>query len=459
MLRPLIQRRLVSHRSRERGVTMALVALSMVGMISMAALSIDIGTLYQASAEAQKSADAGALAAAEVLSLSGMTGDPANSTGQWQQACNAAIAAAQAVVNENPVGGSLPSPPTITFFSTDSSNCTNSGTFGVNPMVTVKVTQPSLPTFFAHIFGLFNNSWKTATVSGTATAEAYNPSNSGNYTANGNIVPVQPRCVKPWIIPNEDPFNKFGCIGTACNPFVSVTDGSIQNPGILDFNGGVIGEQFSLTPDCNPTGACGPVPAPVTQLGPTALQYIPARVIAPAAVPSCATSTYEQAVAGCEEPAAYQCGVQLGAQVDFTLTTVATDTSTGTQCLIHQGGPTTGGQDVMGPLTTFPFPIRAGSANPLNVGNSLITNSDSIVTVPIYDSSVILPPGSTPNVTIVGFMQVFINQVDPVIPGSVAVTVLNISGCGNGLTTMVGSTSMNGTSPVPVRLITPPPSN
>jgi hypothetical protein len=432
----------------------------MVGMISMAALSIDIGTLYQASAEAQKSADAGALAAAEVLSLSGMTGDPTNIAGQWQQACNAAIAAAQAVVNQNPVGGSLPSTPNITFFSTDSSNCTNSGAFGVNPMVTVKVTQPNVPTFFAHIFGLFNNSWKTATVSGTATAEAYNPSNSENYTANGNIVPVQPRCVKPWIVPNEDPFSPPNCTGGTCNPFIDPAYGSIKNPGILDFSGGVIGEQFSLTPDCNPSGACGPVTIPPqAQQSPPTLQYIPGQVLSPTAIPSCATDTYEQAVAGCEEPAAYQCGVQLGAQVDFTQTTVASDASSGTRCLIHQAGPTIGGQDVMSPLTTFPFPIVAGSANPLNVGNTLITNSDSIVTVPIYDSSVTLPPGSTPSVTIVGFMQVFINQVDAVIPGSVAVTVLNISGCGNGLTTTVAPTPMNGTSPVPVRLITPPPSN
>src|SRR5713226_8226666 len=88
MLLPLIQRpqRSAARRSRERGVTMALVALAMVGIIAMAALSIDVGTLYQASAEAQRSADASALAGARVLSLSGMTGDPTNSSGQWSAA-------------------------------------------------------------------------------------------------------------------------------------------------------------------------------------------------------------------------------------------------------------------------------------------------------------------------------------------------------------------------------------
>ena len=66
MLSPLIRRagkndgnRNNDARSNERGVTIALVALAMVGIISMAALSIDVGTLYQAKAEAQRAADAG----------------------------------------------------------------------------------------------------------------------------------------------------------------------------------------------------------------------------------------------------------------------------------------------------------------------------------------------------------------------------------------------------------------
>jgi len=451
---------------------MALVALAMVGMIAMAALSIDIGTLYQASAEAQKSADAAALAAAKVLSLSGMTGDPTNINGQWQQACNAATAAAQTVANQNPIGGSPPSTPTVNFFSTDGSGCTSSGpnsAFGVNPMVTVKVTQPNLSTFFAHIFGLFNSSWRTATVAATATAEVYNPSNSGTLAPGGDIVPVQPRSVKPWIVPNQDPLNVFGCQGgtgiSGCKPFVNLADGSIRNPGINAFNAGVIGEQFNLIPDCNSSGACGvpAVPPPVASStsSPVTLQYIPGQVVSPVAVPSCAADAYEQAVAGCEQASAYQCGVQLGAEVDFTQASVPSDTSTGTQCLIHQTGGTTVGQDILGPLTTYPFPIKAGSGDPLNVSGSFITNSNSIVTVPIYDSSVpTWPPTPTNanNVTIVGFLQVFVNQVDPVIVGSVAVTVLNVSGCGNGQTTTVSPQPVYGTSPVPVRLITPPPS-
>jgi hypothetical protein len=54
----------------------------------------------------------------------------------------------------------------------------------------------------------------------------------------------------------------------------------------------------------------------------------------------------------------------------------------------------------------------------------------------------------------VGFLQVFINSVDQW--GNLDVTVLNVSGCGNGTGTAVSATTITGTSSVPIRLITPP---
>ena len=79
----------------ERGVTMIFVAVAMVAIIGMAALSIDVVTLYLAKEEGQHSADLAALAAARVLSLSGVTGDPNNVQGglpgpPWPAACSAA---------------------------------------------------------------------------------------------------------------------------------------------------------------------------------------------------------------------------------------------------------------------------------------------------------------------------------------------------------------------------------
>src|ERR1700737_5455348 len=94
-MKPLAIRRapqLRPARPGERGVTMVLMAIAMVAILAMAALSIDVVTLYLANTEAQRSADTAALAAARVLSITGMTGDPAHSAAggianPWQQPC------------------------------------------------------------------------------------------------------------------------------------------------------------------------------------------------------------------------------------------------------------------------------------------------------------------------------------------------------------------------------------
>src|SRR5208283_592373 len=108
------------HRRDERGVTMILVALAMIAIIAMAALSIDVVTLYLDREEAQRAADAAALAAARVISVSGITtnADPSNDTAAWQSVCGTAGTAtliAQAVGSQNAVGGVASSTPTITY--------------------------------------------------------------------------------------------------------------------------------------------------------------------------------------------------------------------------------------------------------------------------------------------------------------------------------------------------------
>jgi hypothetical protein len=471
MLRPLIQRpqRSAEHRSRERGITLALVALAIVGIIAMAGLSIDIGTLYEASAEAQRAADAGALAGARFISMSGVTGDPTYSAANWQEVCNGltspASSAAIAVAHQNTIGGASTSTVTVTYSTalsaTNPQDCSQlTAAFAVNPLITVQVTQSNLPTYFSRIWGRTGN-----TVSATATAEVFNPSNSGAYA--GSMVPVQPRCVKPWIVPNRDPGNPTTdtCTGAGCNKFVSIVDGSIQDPGIeVNYVApGVIGEKFTLVPDCSSAGGnCNSGPPFVSPpvVGPANfLQYLPGQVLgAPVAVPSCGTAgPYQQAVAGCDQSTPYQCGV-LSASLGGNTSKVdlnenpggpAGDTSTAAQCLIHQ----TGGQDTL-VTTAFPYQIQPGAGNPLNLGSStVITSSTSIVTLPIYDDTQPLGGGQEPDVTIVGFLQVFINQVNA--DGTLNVTVLNVAGCGNTVPS-AGTTALAGTSPVPIRLITQP---
>ena len=441
---------------------MILVAVAMVAIIAMAALSIDVTNLYLVREEAQRSADAAALAAARVLSLSGVTGDPDNVQGSlpsspWPAACSAATQVAQAVANQNAVGGTVANSVTVTFlYNGATTDCTSpTGGFAINPQVQVKVIRQGLPTFFSRIWSRGSNS-----VSATATAEAFNPSNSGTIAANG-IVPVNPRCVKPWIVPNHDP-------GNAGAAFVSLTDGSIQNPGIQPDpgtgTGGVIGESFTLTADCktgNPNCKWGggdglqDNPPSYNKQGASTLDYVPT-LIQPTAVayPTCADdSDYQKAIGGCDQSTVYACGIVGGgvqADLSFNPGQPSGDTSTATQCLIHQAG----GQDVLD-RSVFPFQIQAGLGNPV-VTSGVITSSTSIATVPIYDdtqgtASLFPTVVSQTPVTIVGFLQVFINGVDS--SGNPNVTVLNVAGCSNTATT--STPTVSGTSPVPIRLITP----
>jgi hypothetical protein len=433
---------------------MVLMALAMVAILAMAALSIDVVTLYLANAEAQRSADSAALAAARVLSLTGMTGDPSNSPAgafpnPWKQACTQATSVATAVATQNTMGGAALSTSQISVTypnNADTTNCTGTdAAFGVNPLVTVKVQRTDLPTFFARMWGRTG-----ATVSATATAEAFNSSNSGNAgngAVSGQATPVAPRCVKPWIVPNRDP-------GNPGNGFVSPADGSILNPGIR-VNGGtaVIGEGFWLTADCPSTGNCSPLTDnPPSVSPPGSLEYLPAAISSTStAVPGCSVGgAYEQAIAGCDQTTVYACGTPLGASIDLTENPGGNkgDTLQGVQCLIDWPQ-----QDSLN-QTTFPYQILAGPGNPLVKvstpaisSGAAITASNSIVTIPIYDGG----PITSNDITVVGFLQAFIDGVNPG-SGDVHVFVLNLSGCSSS----TSSPAVPGTSPVPVRLITYP---
>ena len=425
---------------------MALVAVSMVAIIAIAALSIDVITLYLAREEAQRTADAAAIAAAQVLSLSGVTGDPGNVQGSlpsnpWPLACTAATTMATSVANQNSVGRTAANTVSVTFLYNGAiTDCTSPSTgFVINPQVQVQIIRQNLPTFFSRI-------WRTGSnrVSASATAEAFNPSNSAS-VGGGALVPVSPRCVKPWIIANKDP-------GNGGARFVNDADGSINNPGIQFPPGtgvGVIGEQFAL----GIASGCG---ANCTGEEGLALQpgeYVPALVATPeTAVPSCGAGTnvdYAAAIAGCDQGTVYACGQAspLVTQADLTFNPAGPtgDTSSATQCLIHQSG---GGQDTLDP-GFFPYRINAGSGNPV-VTSGAISNSSSIVTIPIYNNAVLPATVSEPPIQIVGFLQAFITSVNA--NGSFNITVLNVAGCS---TNANFSNAVTGTSPVPVRLITP----
>lgn len=447
MKRPLIIRR--PGRNRERGVTIALVAIAMVAILAMAALSIDAVTLYLAREEAQRAADAAALAGARILSLSGMTGDPTNATNSWIPACNAATTVATAIAQQNQIAGqSLPAAQIAVTFPNNVGCGGSGGVFGINPEVNVKVTRQNLPTFFARIWGYTGN-----TVVASATAEAYNPSNSASVNANG-MVPVQPRCVKPWIIPNKDP-----ALG---GTFVNTTNGSISNPGVSQLGRGVIGESFTLTSACKQGAPNCDVTLGNVNPNPSAGQYVPAQVSGTpiatntnTAISACTNADiFEMAIDGCDQQTQYNCGISNpGMSIDLDIAPVSPTYATGesntsAQCLVNYGP---GGQDTL-QTSSYPFQILAGSNNPLAAAGIVnndnpITTSNSIVSIPIYDSTGVTLFGNHQQVTIVGFLQAFIYNFD--LSGNPQVTVLNVSGCSNN----AASTGVNGTSPVPVRLV------
>src|ERR1017187_7911576 len=119
-------RRMLKPRRRgQEGQTLVLVAISLFVLIAMAALAIDVTTLYAARGEMQRAADAAALAGAKAFVDSGVTTAPADPNLQIlaQTIANGYITA---LLPQNTVGGATLPAPTVTF----------GGTQG-NPQITV----------------------------------------------------------------------------------------------------------------------------------------------------------------------------------------------------------------------------------------------------------------------------------------------------------------------------------
>jgi len=431
---------------------MILVVLAMLSMLGIIALAIDVITLYSARSETQRAADSAALAAAKMLVDMGVTTDPTATVPTAAQ-IDAATKAAQSVA----INLSIAARQIQTSDVTLSFPGSGSTTFPVNPKVTVTVQNANLPTFFSRI-------WSRAalTVRASATAEGFNPSNSSS--VGGTAVPIVARGVKPFLIPNCDPNPAH--TGAACGGAATFFDritGAITNPGPAPT--GIIGETFTLISDCTIPGC---TPGPPTTSAPTTLKYYPVQMslTANACPSSCGGggTTFEDNIE-CSNPTPISCGTTVTAPAVnqlFLDDTVLPDghfgpAQDGVECLIHQDPGN--GQDVLntGPPLTYPLQIQVGS-NHLLAGtvlstNDLVTTSDSLVTIPVYDQTGASDrPTSAVGVNVIGFLQVFIVDAfgggGPK-AGQFDVTVVNVSGCGNAAS---GTPVMAG-SAVPVRLI------
>jgi Flp pilus assembly protein TadG len=440
-------------KNNERGVTMILVVLAMLSMLGIIALAIDVITLYSARSETQRAADSAALAAAKMLVDMGVTTDPTATVPTAAQ-IDAATKAAQSVATNLSIAARQIQTSDVTLSFPGS----GSTTFPVNPKVSVTVQNTNLPTFFSRI-------WSRAalTVRATATAEGFNPSNSASI--GGTAVPIIARGVKPFLIPNCDPNPAH--TGAACGGAATFFDritGAITNPGPAPT--GIIGETFTLISDCTGPGC---IPGPPTTSAPATVEYYPVQM--PLTANACPSScggggtTFENNIE-CSNPTPISCGTTVTAPAVNQLLlddTVFPDghfgpAQDGVECLIHQltGGS---GQDTLntGPPLPYPLQIQVGTDHPLSgtvlSTNDLVTTSDSLVRIPVYDQTAAPPvPSSATGVNVIGFLQVFIVdafQGGGPQAGQFDVVVVNVSGCGNAAT----GTPVMASSAVPVRLI------
>jgi hypothetical protein len=432
-------------RANEQGTIITLIAVFMLFVVgAMAALSVDVVTIYTARSEAQLAADGAALAAARVLANSGATSDTTDTLMGLAQPLASKVAIQ--VAEQNQVGG-------VNLTGTQVST----PVFGVsngNPTVTVRV-QASLPTFFARIWGSTQ-----ITVAASATAEAYNPSGVVATVAS-SAPPVAPLCVKPWLLPNMDPSIAGGTIFNAAT-------GVITDPSLLGWTSSTPTPAVPMSLACDPpnTGSSGDCSG--TLPNPQPWQYYPGNDDPTSfphptnSTPTCSSiptlTNYQASIAGCvQTPLACN-----SSAVNIDLSNYPsrdTETADAVNCLTH--ATTAGGGDTVVSTAppSVPFQFVAGTDNPIpGLPGSSVVVSDSLVTVPVFNSTSGISP--TNPVQIVGFVQLFLNPTGTGVldsgptSGQISTTVINLAGCGTNATgtPIIG----NGASPVAVRLISPP---
>lgn len=406
-------RHAIARQPNDRAVSVLIIAVAMVFVLAMAGLGVDLASLYVARSQAQRAADAAALAGAKTFVDQGCaSGIGTDISGTCQ---DLARQRAEAVGNSNLIAGVNPNikDADITFPSTTTSDPQIQVVAGRGTYDGLDHGNP-LSTFFIKVFGI-----DSASVSATATAEAYNPSS--------DTAPTGTTCVKPWLLPNCDydnstPLN-ISCPGTAASFIVGTgADAQIANSS-------AIGELISIKPG-DPSQASAP-----SQFYPV---FLPPGDLG-SNCPSCAST---QTSAGSQSGAQYRqniecCSTQPIVCGQSTIQAITGNmvgpTQQGVRCLIHEGGGNSGGQDTFDPST---WQILSGGY--YSPAGTAITTSDSIATIPIYDGSNICPGGSSGSCTtaatinILGFMQVFIKSVDSGTQGTVNAYIMAINVCHGG---------------------------
>jgi hypothetical protein len=437
---------------KDWGSTLTILAFSMLALTAMVGVAIDLVAFYTVRSEAQRAADAAALAGATVFVTSGCTGGSSGVTGSCTNAAvkTAAAAQATAIGNNNLVGGASPAisgtvngscPPTA-----GNDVCFTADAAGTNPRISVLVQRTTahgnaMPTFFAKILGI-----QSVDVSAQASAEAFNPTGGSSTSAS-----ICLSCVVPFIavdcdtsrtVPKGNANANPVCTvnGTTNNPYiVNPTTKALVNPGISP--GGIIGETLILH------GNVGPADYGTTDMG----QGNGASATHDA-ITTCFAGNW-----GCGDTIELVPGKKTNQIADGV-----TDRIHSSQCV---AASSTSPQDniTVNASNTPPITITGGTANPYGLAGKTITSSDSIVTVPVYDGTS-TGNGSHTTFTIIGFLQLFLTEACH--NGSsddVTAVVMNVITCQNTAGGCNGSgTSGNpgggfvaggGAKTIPVRLV------
>lgn len=404
----------------ETGSVLLIVAGSMVVLLAISAFAIDLANFYLARAEAQRAADAAALAGAKGFVDSGCT-----TQGCVQGGPQDAMARqmAESTGAQNYVAG-RPADITNKDVALNENNPNE-------PQVTVTV-KSAVQTFFAKIFGV-----DTANISAAATAEAYSPGSTGGSQLGAS-------CLKPFLVSNCDPDhtspeNKTYCgsgYGYFFYPGIPGEKETVENPGPYS-EGGIVGEHWELHTGAAPS------------------QWY---LVGFDGAPPSSGSALRNHIVDCTSET-QTCGLTLTTANGNNVGPV----SQGINDLIDANGyGMNEGQDSID-TSTYPFTITGGSNNP----NSKLVDqtftdyseSPSVATVPVYAGGPLSEGGSV--VGIVGYLQIFIQDV--VHNGTdnhIDVVILNAATCGGdsgnspapsgpGEGTVVGSAG----SPIPIRLI------
>jgi len=417
-------------KSRQRGSSLFIVAAALIAFIGLMGVAIDLVSLYLGKSEAQRAADAAALAGATVFVSTGCTSTSAG--------CAAAetLATTQAVTvgKTNLVGGAAPTIP--------NSNVSFDLSHAGDPLISV-VVNATLPTYFMQVFGV-----TSANISATATAEAFNPSGSNT----GPTLCVS--CLKPFLVPNCDTAH-------AAPANASCTGGGSAKAGFGNTGGAFIVNGAIANPGAYPAGVIGE-PWTLHSIGPPSQYY-------ELAMGGQSKSVFQNNVQFCNTNMVLTCGNTLN-----TLNGNAVGPNGhAVGCLITYGvtcnAQTVNATDsiVVNAGATPPWTITAGAGNPFFTAGSTITQSASIITAAVYDGHTLDPGGDT--VTIIGYLQFFITDINH--HGSavgqtddIDAIILNITTCGAGGGTCGaggsgqgtgGTVAGGGASFVPVRLVHP----